>query len=164
MAGSVGESLRVPSLDMVESDEPTKLPRRDDVVAQVQDLVGQSASPAVLVVEVAEWHALTETDRGGARRAVRELAERLDRVVRGRDVLGFEPPARFLLGCSSLSPDIAGGVIDRIRGGAAFPVEIDGGAVSLVLDVGMAFFSDGATGASLVEAAERDLGRAGSTN
>jgi GGDEF domain-containing protein len=148
---------------MAESGEPSKLPRRDAVVDQVHDLVRNGLNPAVIVVEIAGFDALSGSDVAGAHQAVREVEARLDRVVRGRDVLGFEPPARFLLGCSSLVPEAAGGVLERIRGGAAFPVEVGGDAVSLVLDVGVAFFADGATGASLVEAAETDLGRAGST-
>jgi GGDEF domain-containing protein len=146
---------------MAESSESSKLPGRDQVVEQVHELVRKGLDPAVFVIEIAGFDALADADEAGAHHAVREVEARLDRVVRGRDVLGFEPPARFLLGCASLQPDAAGGVLDRIRGGAAFPVEIAGDAVSLVLDVGMAFCSDGATGASLVEAAERDL--AGST-
>ena len=52
-------------------------------------------------------------------------------------------------------------VLERIRGGAAFPVDIGGDAVSLVLDVGSAYFAEGATGESLVVDAESDLGRLG---
>jgi GGDEF domain-containing protein len=147
---------------MAEINEPSKLPRRDAVVEQVHDLVRNGLSPAVFVVEIAGFDALSASDVDGAHDAVREVESRLDRVVRGRDVLGFEPPARFIFGCSSLPVDAAGAVLERIRGGAAFPVEVGGDAVSLSLDIGMAFFADGATGASLVEAAETDLGRAGS--
>ena len=148
---------------MAETSEPSQLPRRDAVVDQVHDLVRNGLSPAVIVVEIAGFDGLAGSDVEGAHRAVREVEARLDRVVRGRDVLGFEPPARFLLGCSSLVPEAAGGVLERIRGGAAFPVDVGGDSVSLVLDVGVAFFADGETGASLVEAAETDLRRAGST-
>jgi GGDEF domain-containing protein len=148
---------------MAETREPSKLPRRGAVVDQVDDLVSNGLSPAVFVVEIAGFDVLSGADADGAHDAVREVEARLDRVVRGRDVLGFEPPARFLLGCSSLQPEAAGGLLERIRGGAAFPVEVGGDAVSLALDIGIAFFSDGATGESLVEAAESDLGRAGSS-
>ncbi len=144
---------------MAESDEVSRLPGRGSVIEQVQEMVGSGSAPAVLVVEIAGFDALAESDPSGAHGAVREVEARLDRVVRGRDVLGFEAPDRFLLGCSSLSPESAGGVIERIRSGAAFPVEVGGEAVSLVLDVGAAFFAEGATGASLVDAAEADLVR-----
>ncbi len=157
----VGEG--VPSLHMAETREPSKLPRRDAVVDQVHHLVRNGLNPAVIVVEVAGFDALSGTDADGAHEAVREVEARLDRVVRGRDVLGFEPPARFLLGCSSLQPESVGGLLERIRSGAAFPVEVGGDAMSLVLDIGTAFFSDGATGESLVVAAESDLGRAGAS-
>lgn len=144
---------------MAESDEKSRLPSRDAVVEHVQEMVGNGSGPAVLVVEVAGFDALASTDPTGAHAAIREVEARLDRVVRGRDVLGFEAPARFLLGCSSLGADAAGGVIERIRGGAAFPVEVGGDAVSLVLDIGTAFWAEGATGSSLVQAAEADLAR-----
>lgn len=144
---------------MAESDEVSRLPGRSAVIEQVQEMVGNGSAPAVLVVEIAGFDALAESDPSGAHGAVREVEARLDRVVRGRDVLGFESPDRFLLGCASLGVEAAGGVIERIRGGAAFPVEVGGESVSLVLDVGAAYFSEGATGASLVDAAEADLAR-----
>lgn len=145
--------------DDVAGQKLSRLPRRDGVVNQVQELVRSGSGPAVVVVEIVGFDALAATDANGARGAVNDVEERLDRVVRGRDVLGFEPPARFLLGCASLQPDAAGGVIDRIRSGAAFPIEVGGEAMSLVLDVGCAFWTAGASGESLVAAAEADLAR-----
>jgi len=141
----------------VPDQQLSRLPRRDGVVEKVHELVRSGSGPAVLVVEIVGFDSLAGTDAIGARGAVADVEERLDRVVRGRDVLGFEPPARFLLGCASLQPAAAGGVIDRIRSGAAFPVEVGGEAMSLMLDVGCAFWSAGASGESLVAAAEADL-------
>lgn len=146
---------------MADDLGPSKLPRRGAVVDQVDELVRNGSTPAVFAVQVAGFDGLVGSDPDGAERALRELEGRLDRVVRGRDVLGFEPPARFLVGCGGLAPDAAGGVLERIRGGAAFPVDIGGDAVSLVLDVGSAYFAEGATGESLVVDAESDLGRLG---
>lgn len=144
---------------MAENRGPTNLPRRDAVVERVDEMVRSDATPAVFAVEVADFDALEGSDPDGARWAVREVEARLDSVVRGRDVIGFEPPARFLLGCSAMEPDRAGGLLDRIRSGAAFPLDIGGEPVSLRVDVGAAYFSTGATGASLVDDAETDLRR-----
>lgn len=150
--------------DEGDQDDPpgpqlSRLPGRDGVVEKVHELVRSGSGPAVLVVEIVGFESLAGTDAHGARGAVADVEQRLDRVVRGRDVLGFEPPARFLLGCASLQPAAAGGVIDRIRSGAAFPVDVGGEAMSLMLDVGCAFWSAGASGESLVVAAEADLVR-----
>lgn len=144
---------------MADVSEPSKLPRRPAVVEQVETMVRTGAAPAVIAVEVAGFEGLHGSDPDDAHRAVRELERRLDRVVRDRDVLGFDPPARFLLACSGLGPDTSGGVLDRIRSGAAFPVDIGVDAVSLIVDVGTAYFTEGATGASLVDDAESDLRR-----
>lgn len=144
---------------MVENPESTRLPHRAAVVARVDEMVRSGATPAVFAVEITGFGALSGSDPDDAHRAVREVESRLDSIVRGRDVLGFEPPARFLLGCSSLAPERAGGLLDRIRSGAAFPVDIGGEPVSLLIDVGAAYFSTGATGASLVDDAETDLRR-----
>lgn len=144
---------------MADLPEPTRLPHRDTVVARVEEMVRSGSAPAVFAVEVAGFDALAGSAPDDAHRALREVESRLDSVVRGRDVLGFEPPARFLLGCSALEPDRAGGLVDRIRSGAAFPVDIGGEPISLLVDVGAAYFSVGATGASLVDDAESDLRR-----
>lgn len=113
----------------------------------------------MLVVEVASFDGLRSSDPTGADAAVGELARRLDRLIRGGDVLGFEPPARFLIGCSSVAAEGSGGLVDRIRGGVALPVEIGGHPMSLVVDVGMAFWTDGSTADELMATAEADLGR-----
>lgn len=144
---------------MSEPDGPIRLPRRDEVLADMDRLVEGGSRLSVIVVEVAAFDGLSRIDSGDAAAAVAETARRLNRLIRSRDVLGFEPPARFLLGCVSLAPEQAGALVERIRGGVAMPVDVGGEPMSLVVDIGTAFWSDNPTAGDLVAAAEVDLER-----
>lgn len=130
------------------------------MIGRIDKLVAHRSDTAVLVVEVRGFDGLRAIDEEDARLVVREVESRLDRLLRSGDVLGFVDPARFLLVCPHLAVEDAGALIERVRGGAALPVELGGEAVSLSLDVGVAFASDGASGVALVESAETELERA----
>lgn len=145
---------------MVDQPAPSRLPGRDEMIGRIDALVDDGSGPAVLAIEVVGFDDLRARDERDARGIVGEVESRLDRLVRGRDVLGFVPPARFLIGFPSVTVETVGALVDRIRGAAAMPVEVAGDALSLVLDVGMAFWSVDETGRSLVETAESDLERA----
>ncbi len=144
---------------MAEAAGQSKLPGRDEMIGRIDALVEDGRHAAVLIVEVAGFDQLLAVDESDAGAVVREVEKRLDRLVRGRDALGFVEPARFVLGCPALAVEAAGGLAERIRGGAALPVDVAGESLSLTLDIGMAFSDGKSDGLGLLEAAEADLER-----
>lgn len=119
----------------------------------------EADSPAVIVVAVDDLISLEERDPVGAAAALREVARRLDRLVRSSDLLGLLGPGEFAFATASLSAGVAGALIERIEGAVAMPLEIAGEALSLGVTVGIAFAAPGERAASLVPRAEAEVVR-----
>ncbi len=135
------------------------LPDRSEVVARLDAMLADGHRPAVYLVAVDGYDQLVDRDSEGTRAAMAEAARRLDRLIRSSDVLGTVRPGTFILVGSGVEPTVAGALVERIRGAAALPVEVDGGPVSLRVDVGLAFATPESSGDALVVLADDDLRR-----
>ena len=115
--------------------------------------------PALYLVGVQDHDELRSIDAEGCAEAMDEVSRRLDRLVRGSDVLGYTAPGTFALAAGSVTPTSAGALVERIEGAAALPLEIGGEVVSLRALVALAFAEGGASGEQLMSDAERELER-----
>ncbi len=115
--------------------------------------------PALYLVGIQDHDQLRSIDVDGCAKAMHEVSTRLDRLVRGTDVLGYVAPGTFALAAGSVTPESAGALIERVEGAAALPVEIAGDIVSLRAFVALAFAGPGSSGEQLMRDAERDLDR-----
>jgi PleD family two-component response regulator len=132
---------------------------RPDVRAARVEQEHQADPPAVIVVAVDDVASLEERDPVGTGAALREVARRLDRLVRSSDLLGLLGPGEFAFATPSLSAGVAGALVERIEGAVAMPLEIAGEALSLGVTVGIAFATPGERAASLVPRAEAEVVR-----
>jgi len=113
--------------------------------------------PALYLVGIQGHDELRTMDPDGCADAMTEVSRRLDRLVRGTDVLGYTAPGTFALAAGSVTPSSAGALIERIEGAAAMPLEIGVDMLSLRAFVALAFAQGGASGEELMCEAERDL-------
>ena len=113
--------------------------------------------PAVIVVAVDDVASLEARDPVGSAAVLREVARRLDRLVRSSDLLGSLGPGEFVFATPSLSAGVAGALVERIEAAAAMPVELGGEVLSLGVTVGIAFAAPDERAASLVSRAEAEL-------
>lgn len=127
--------------------------------AQREDPERELDPSAVIVVAIDDVISLEERDPVGAAAALREVARRLDRLVRSSDLLGLLGPGEFAFATPSLSAGVAGALIERIEGAVAMPLEIAGEALSLGVTIGIAFAGPGERAASLVPRAEAEVVR-----
>ncbi len=115
--------------------------------------------PALYLVGIQDHEQLRSIDADGCAEAMHEVSRRLDRLVRGSDVLGYTAPGTFALAAGSVSPESAGALVERIEGAAALPIELGGDVVSLRAFVALAFAESGSSGEQLMRDAERELDR-----
>ncbi len=113
--------------------------------------------PALYLVGIDGHDELVSIDPSGCTAGMTEVSRRLDRLVRGSDVLGYTAPGTFALAAGSVTPVSAGALVERIEGAVALPLEIGGDVWSLRALVALAFAEDGASGEDLMRRAERDL-------
>lgn len=132
------------------------------VVADQLAVLAASDSPATVVV--ARVHDVESLDVSAAGReaALSSVRSRLQQLVRSTDVLVELEPGEFVLVVASASSGAGAALVDRARGVAALPIEVDGAALSLRVDVGVAVF-DGALDApdAVLDAARADARGAG---
>jgi GGDEF domain-containing protein len=138
------------------------LPERSVVLARLEEMIAShdsnsSANPAIYLVGIDDYEALSGTDQLGTEAAMEEIAVRLDRLVRTADVLGLIEPGLFVLAAASVAPSSAGAVMERIRGAIALPMEIAGQPLSVLVHVTVSFFVVGATAVSMLSKAEAEL-------
>lgn len=115
--------------------------------------------PALYLVGIQDHEDLRSIDAAGCDQAMREVSRRLDRLVRGSDVLGYTAAGTFALAAGSVTPESAGALVERIEGAAALPVAIGDDVVSLHAVVALAFAGGDVSGERLMQDAERDLER-----
>ncbi len=153
------------------------LPDRDVVVERLDQMIERTSAaldaasrrsdppevtpryPALYLVGIQGHDELRTIDASGCDGAMREVSRRLDRLVRGSDVLGYTAPGTFALAAGSVTPESAGALVERIEGAAALPVEIGDDVVSLRAVVALAFAEGGVAGEQLMRFAERELDR-----
>ena len=138
------------------------LPGESVVLARLDEMIASqgsnsSAHPAMYLVGVDDYEALSESDQLGTEAAMEEIAVRLDRLVRTADVLGLIQPGLFVLAAASVAPSSAGAVMERVRGAIALPIEVAGQPLSVLAHVAVSFFVVGATAASMLSEAEAEL-------
>jgi GGDEF domain-containing protein len=145
-----------------------ELPDRSAVLGHVAELMARHRSsseharvtdgrPALLVIHIEGHAALCARDPLGSEAAMREVARRLDRLVRSGDLLGRLAPDMLVVAVD-ISPAVAGALVERVRGAVAMPVEVAGELISLVATIGLALADDARTGTPAD--AELLLGRA----
>ena len=153
------------------------LPGRGVIVDRIDQMIGATSAareaesrwpdppevvpryPALYLVGIGDHDDLLALDPRGCADAMTEVSRRLDRLVRGSDVLGYTAPGTFALAAGSVTPTSAGALVERIEGAAALPLEIGGDVVSLRAFVALAFADGDVRGEELMCHAERDLAR-----
>lgn len=148
------------------------LPNRETVLARLDAMLSNTPPPTGAPGETAEVARVTvcaiaidghdelvALDPEGTTAAMIELGRRLDRLVRSDDVLGRLSLDRFVLVAASLAPIHAGGLLERIGGAVAMPIELDGQPISIGVTVGVAFADRRHDAAGLLSEAERDVER-----
>lgn len=153
------------------------LPGRDGIVDRVDQMIEATSVaqrsesswpdppdvvpryPALYLIGILGHHELRSMDPAGCDEAMTEVSRRLDRLVRGSDVLGCTAPGTFALAAGSVTPTSAGALVERIEGATAMPLEIGGSVVSLRAMVALAFADGDGRGEDLMCDAERDLAR-----
>jgi GGDEF domain-containing protein len=129
-----------------------ELPDRTAVLGHVADLMARHRAtsehgratdgrPALLVVHVEGYPALCARDPLGGEAAMRDVARRLDRLVRSGDLLGRLAPDTLVVAVD-ISPAVAGALVERVRGAVALPVEVAGELISFVATIGLAIVDD----------------------
>lgn len=144
-----------------EDGQGQQLPGRGAVLERLGSLVADGAQAGAVVVVAIDDHAgLVAQDADGAEQVLGEVARRLDRLVRSKDVLGRLDDDRFVIVASGLAPEVTGSLLDRIAGSVAMPLDLAGASVSLGATVGVAFVDGTPTdGATMLAAAEQDVER-----
>lgn len=150
------------------------LPDRDELCRRFDGLIarlvarepsamahGRSADarPAVCVVAIDEMASLVREDPDGAGAAVAEIVRRLDRLVRSADLIARIGEGEMALATTSLSPAVAGSLMERVSGAVAMPLEVGGRTVALGATIGIAFAGPQDDASSILAAAEADVER-----
>lgn len=143
----------------MDRDGVTGLPGMSQVRGRIEELLAAGRTLAVYLVSVEGYDRLLASDADGAHHVLRQVARRLDRLVRGSDLLAVEGPGRFVLVATDVAPAVAGALVERVEGAAALPVEFDGATVSLQVRVGLALASEGGGAGDLLHRAADDLER-----
>ncbi len=118
----------------------------DDARRAVTDQLATLAAvntPATVVVARVNDVASLEDSASGSEAVLSSVRARLQQLVRSSDVLVELDPGEFVMAVASASPGAGAALVDRARGVAALPIEVDGATLSLRVDVGVAVF-DGA--------------------
>lgn len=115
--------------------------------------------PALYLVGIEGHRELVTADSEGCASAMIEVSRRLDRLVRGTDLLGYIAPGTFALAASSVTPPTAGTLVERIEGAVALPLDVVGQVVSLRAFVALAFADGDQDAEQLMASAESRLER-----
>lgn len=118
-----------------------------------------AASPAAYVVGIDGYEDLVRVDAEDADAALDEVARRLDRLVRTGDLLARTAADTLVLAATSVAPEAAGALVERITGVVALPVELDGQPVSLGATVGVGLAQPDESADTILCRAEADLRR-----
>ena len=113
------------------------------VVAEMLASLAVAGTPATVVVARVHDVASLEASGVGATATLTSVRSRLQQLVRSSDVLVEFDPGEFVMVAASASSAAGTALVDRARGVAALPVELDGETLSLRVDVGVAVY-DGA--------------------
>lgn len=141
----------------MKDDPVTGLPSRETLVIELEKMSRGSSDAALLAVAI-DGYSVLERDHGaGAEEAVREVARRLNRLVRAEDLLAVLSPGVFAVAGPGVRDDNVDVLLQRIRGAFAMPIEVGDGVVSLPVTVGVGYREPGGDGPSMLVAAELDL-------
>jgi GGDEF domain-containing protein len=116
---------------------------RDGLVAELAATLRRGDAAGLVAVRIRDIDGFL---RIGAIGSLDATAERLGRLVRSADVLARIDDATFLLLAPGLTSATATGLVERVEGAVAFPVEVGDDVVSLTTDVRVSFPSAPAVG------------------
>lgn len=140
-------------------DPTTGLPDRHELTASVAEMLAGKERPALFAVSVDGYGSLSDEGPAEAASALREVADRLHRLVRSNDVLGVLSPGVFALAGPGVERTDEAVLRERLRGVFALPVAVGDTVVSLPVTVGVAHHCAGVSAEGLVAEAEADLER-----
>ena len=149
------------------------LPDRDELCTRFDDAIAAArarrpdpwstsaavTTPAVYVVGIDGYDELVRLDAVGMSEAMAEVVRRLDRLVRSGDLLARTGPGTLVLAATSVAPEVAGALVERIAGAVVLPLDLDGQTVSLGATVGVGLARADEDAATILARAEADLQR-----
>ncbi|MCB1270850.1 MAG: diguanylate cyclase [Microthrixaceae bacterium] len=141
----------------MRTDPPLGLPDRHVLVASLEEMMDSGGEPVVFVMSVDGFDAMLDGREETTGALTRELGARLSRLVRSNDLLAVLDPGVFALAGVGIDQQDAAGMLERMRGVFAVPVELEGEFLSLSVTVGVSRSGRRTRGAALLEAAESDL-------
>jgi two-component system cell cycle response regulator len=151
-------------LNHTTTDELTGLHNRRHLDPQLQQLLDRSRRDStpltVAIADVDDLEAVNDRcGRAAGDDVLREIAARLNRVVRAEDVLGRWGGDEFLVLAPDTGPSGMWALAERLRRHAAStPIAVDGGTeLSVTISLGWAAWHDGDTGHALLARADRAL-------
>jgi GGDEF domain-containing protein len=141
--------------DVSSTDDPQL------VVAEQLAALAAADSPATVVVARVHDVGSLDDSASGPEAVLSSVRARLQQLVRSSDVLVEFDPGEFVMVAASASSEAGAALVDRARGVAALPIEVDGAALSLRVDVGVAVFDGALDDADVVVDAARADARGG---
>ncbi|MGI9578091.1 MAG: GGDEF domain-containing protein [Microthrixaceae bacterium] len=140
-------------------DPVTGLPDRTKLMETLVEMISEGEKPALFAVAMDGYDDLAAEQPAGAEAAMREVGNRLSKLVRSNDVLAVLGPGLFALAGPGVEEADAEVVLDRVRGVFAMPVEVGGEVVSFPVTVGIAPYVANTSADEVIVFAEADLSR-----
>lgn len=140
-------------------DPATGLPGRTELVERLAAMLAAGGQPALFAVAIHGYEALTDRHTADADAAIREVTERLGRIVRSSDLLALLSPGVFALAGPGVERTDTDVLFERVQGAFALPVQVGSDAVSFPVTAGIAHPGVGVGAEMLVAEAEADLRR-----
>jgi diguanylate cyclase (GGDEF)-like protein len=143
-----------------DTDALTGLANRRALERTLEAALARGRSVAVLMLDLDGFKAVNDRHGHAAGdEALREVARRLRRCVRERDLVARLGGDEFVLVLADFGADAVLHTVDRVRAALAQPIAVDRATeVSLRAAIGVAGYpADGQTGAELLSVADRGM-------